>query len=293
MKNNWKALIDFNNIAYASFFVDVKRKGNSLNGNENFLRHLILSNLLYFKRKLDLQSKNMILCIDSKENWRRDVFSYYKAHRKKARDESDIDFEILFKVIDEMYEDFQKYFPFIVLKVAPMEADDLVAIITKKIRNDYIIISRDRDFQQLQMNDNVIFQYDPIAKKRLEFTNHKKELIFKILRGDSGDGVPNIKSDDDTFVTEGKRQKRFGEKEVWGLIEENRVKSFIKENNLIKNWKRNNRLINLSKIPEQFYDPVINAFLKYQPVLNKAKLMAHLKKNKLNKLMNRVRDFYD
>ena len=69
-------------------------------------------------------------------------------------------------------------------------------------------------------------------------------LFNHIMKGDVSDGVPNILSDDDTFVVEGKRQKPMNAKaktRVREVINGNEVDETIS-----RNYDRNRQLIDFN-----------------------------------------------
>lgn len=95
------------------------------------------------------------------------------------------------------------------IEVDKCEADDVIAVASKVCYQHNIpvmIVSGDRDFKQLQFYDNVK-QYAPVLKEHIVVADPDLERRTKIITGDAGDGVPNILSDDDTFVNPAKRQK--------------------------------------------------------------------------------------
>ena len=83
-----------------------------------------------------------------------------------------------------------------------------------------MIVSNDKDFQQLQRYPNV-HQYSPLKKTQLVCENPEKFLLEHIIKGDVSDGVPNILSDDDVFVNKEKRQKPCGGKKVNQIMVQN------------------------------------------------------------------------
>ena len=77
---------------------------------------------------------------------------------------------------------------------------------------DILIISSDKDFQQLQSFGN-IKQYSPAHREYLVCENPEWYLSNHIIRGDSSDGIPNILSDDDTFINPDKKQTIMNKKD--------------------------------------------------------------------------------
>jgi predicted class III extradiol MEMO1 family dioxygenase len=288
-------LVDFNNIMYAVFFADIKKNG--IDGNEKLLRHLFLNKLLYIKKRTETFSRKIILCVDHKINWRKNIFQYYKKNREKMREESDIDFKKLFVVMNEFYFELVTYFPFCTLRNQYIEADDWIAVLTKhfseeSIAENVIIVSTDRDFYQLQQYKNVLYQFDHRECSNIKIENPKNQLKAKVLLGDRGDGIPNVFSDDDTFVIEEKRQIRFGEKKAWQHVIDNDIENFIQENKLEKNYQRNQRLINFDYIPDQIKEVILKKYVSYNYMRNKTQLEAYFNSRDMNAMRNRIGEFF-
>ena len=122
------------------------------------------------------------------------------------------------------------------IAVPHAEGDDVIAVLAKNIQEKSIIISSDKDFSQLHKYKH-IKQYSPIQKKMLTTSDPYKYLKEHIIRGDKGDGVPNILSADDCIV-KGERQKPITKKKLAVWMEQSDM-----ANGLSLNWKRNQKLI--------------------------------------------------
>ena len=145
-----------------------------------------------------------------------------------------------------------------------------------------LIISSDKDFIQLQMNDNV-FQYSPATKKFLNDVDPHEYLKEHILRGDKGDGIPNVLSEDNVIV-ERIRQAPITKKnlEVW------MNGSLPKEHS--ERYERNQELIDLRYTPFHLMCEIIEQYEK-EPKGSRNKLPAYFTENKLEVLSNHIRDF--
>jgi len=294
IQNNLKLIIDFSNIIYSVFFIDMREDG--VVGNEDFVRHLCLNKILSIKKRLDVYHKNVFLCFDHKINWRKKIFEYYKANRAKARKESDIDWSLLYSLIDSFYTELRTYVPFYVLRNQYIEADDWVAVLAKhfsELGDPVVIVSTDKDFYQLQKYSNVLYQYNHLDFSKIKVPEPIKQLQVKVLCGDAGDGIPNVRSDDDTFVTEGKRQKPLGEKKAWELISNNAVEQYLKENQLEHNFKRNDRLINFDKIPLQISEAIITRYVSYKMPEDGMILQGYLDSKKMKIIEARMKEFFE
>ncbi|MGZ7230684.1 hypothetical protein ACXWOM_09495, partial [Streptococcus pyogenes] len=92
---------------------------------------------------------------------------YYKKNRADGREESEWDWEGYFEGIRTVIEEFEKYMPYHMMNIDKMEADDHIAVLTKKLSlegNKVLIVSSDGDFTQLHKYPNVT-QWSPMQKK--------------------------------------------------------------------------------------------------------------------------------
>lgn len=251
-----KLLIDFNNLAFGSFHMDLKLMEDRSDeikkiygDNDGFLKHLLITKILDLKKEMKISANDVIICADHPQSWRKLAFKYYKACRKKAREESDIDFDKLYKAIDELAKAIRAFFPFHFFKEQYMEGDDWIAFMAQhysKLGEQVTIVSTDGDFKQL-LRYKGVRQYNQVKREFVKCDDPKHELMIKILRGDSGDGVPNVMSDDDAFVVEGKRQNPFGEVAISKVIASGKpMDEFLKEKGAWHRYLRNKRLIDLS-----------------------------------------------
>ena len=216
-------LIDYNQIAL-SVLTSPEFKVQ-LNGDEetvkNLVRHATIATILSYKKKYGAKYGQVVIACDGRQYWRREVFPYYKAGRKKSRDNSDLNWKLIFDCLSEMRSDIKDHFPYKVMHLDRAEADDVIAVLTEWAQENelieqgletepqpILIVSSDRDFKQLHLYPGVK-QWSPMQKKFVTAT--KKEIqeykIQHIVKGDGGDGIPNMLSRDDILVTEGERQK--------------------------------------------------------------------------------------
>ena len=138
---------------------------------------------------------------------------------------------------------------------------------------------------QLGVFENV-FQYSPLKKSYISTGNPKMFLLEHIARGDSSDGVPNILSDDDTFVNEEKSQKRLTTK-VMSKVMDDIVNNRIQE---LPFYDRNKSIIDLSCIPVDLEEKILEEFEK-PTVGSKTKVMSYMIEKKLKNLIENIEDF--
>jgi 5'-3' exonuclease len=295
-------IVDYNHTVIANVMAELRGR-TDIPIEIDLLRHMVLNSLRGYKQKFSAEYGELVIACDNKNNWRKKVFEYYKASRKKNRDDSSIDWASLYECMDILRTELDQFFPYAVLKVEHCEADDIVGTLAKWSQtNDlqetmfdedspkpFLIMSRDSDFIQLQKYPNVK-QYSPVDKKWIK-PNRSPELDLyeKIICGDPGDGIPNFLSDDDTFVTEGKRQKSVyqAKLEVWLT---HQSKYFCTTDQLKKNFERNQKLISFDYIPEDIQEDIINTFVS-QPKKDRSQLLNYFIKNKLKNLVNEITTF--
>jgi hypothetical protein len=176
-----------------------------------------------------------------------------------------------------------------------VEADDIIGTLTLQTQEfgmdePVMIISSDKDFIQLQKFKNVK-QFSPIQKKLVTDDNPRTYLFNHIMRGDSGDGIPNVLSADDTFVSENQqtplRQKRIDE---W--LENSDNLREVMDDDIYRNYQRNKKLIDLTDIPEDVEQSIINNFNGQTKTPN-MRVLNYLIKKRCNNLIEVVEEFYN
>jgi 5'-3' exonuclease len=281
-------LVDLNQIIFAN----VMQQANSTKTNldENIIRHMILNSLrMNIKQFRNKYGKEVILACDSKKLWRRDYFPYYKANRKKDRDNSKHDWTSFFVTINIIREELKEYFPYKVLEVVGAEADDIIGVLAKKLSvdNEVLILSSDKDFGQLQKYKNVD-QYNPIQKKFVVVDDPELCLKEHIMRGDRSDGVPNFLSADSTFVA-GERQKVINSKKMSEWIKGDPV-LFCDNAIMRRGYTRNRVLIDLDYVPEQIELDIIDSYNNTKTGTKYA-MMNYFVKNRLRSLLEVIDEF--
>jgi hypothetical protein len=254
---------------------------------EGIMRHTVLNTLRSYRQKFSEQYGELVICCDSRRNWRKKYYVHYKAHRSKARKESDFNWDSLFQSLNKVKEELRDFFPYHVLQVPSAEADDIIGAIAEYLTSDQIlIISGDKDFQQLQKYENVT-QWSPLKKEFVVQSDPERYLKEHIMRGDKGDGVPNFLSDDGTF-TEGGRQVPISKKKIAEWIE--LEPSIFCDYNMLKGYTRNRTLVDLSYIPDPLKDDIIESYNDYE-LKDRSKLLDYFINNQLKHLMEHIGEF--
>ena len=262
--------------------------------DENLVRHMVLNSLRTNRRKFKDKFGEMIIACDDTNYWRKQVFPYYKASRKKSREKSPLDWNSIFLILNKIREEIKDNFPYPVIRVKSAEADDIIASFChengRQLGGDPILIlSGDKDFMQLQKYSNV-HQYDPVRKRFLECSDPAKYLVEHILRGDTGDGVPNFLSSDDTFVS-GTRQRQLRQTLIDQILITNGPEDWSgMTEELRRNYHRNRMLIDLTQVPNNIREEVRQQY-EDQSDKDRSKLFNYFIKNKLKHMMENISEF--
>jgi len=282
-------LLDFSNIIVGSIMV-ANKIPNEEKTSHDFIRHLVLNSIRNYRIKYKQTYGEIVICTDTKSSWRKGVYPYYKAHRKAIREkqktEKGMDWSVLFKTIHEIIDEIDTFFPYKVISIPHAEGDDVIAVLARNFQEKSIIISSDKDFTQLHKYKN-IKQYSPIQKKMLNGSEPYKYLKEHIIRGNKGDGVPNILSADDCIV-EGVRQRPISKKKVELWMNEKPADFCV--NGMSERWKRNQQLIDFDFIPTDISQSIVDQFLK-EKNQRQGQLLNYFITKRLKYLMENMEDF--
>lgn len=263
--------------------------------NENLLRHMILNSIRMYRAKFRGEYGEVVICADAGNNWRREVFPQYKYKRKKSRDDSTMNWGLVFEILNKVREEIAENFPYKVMHIDRCEADDIIAqlaINTQEFGNyeKVMIVSSDKDFAQLQVMDNVA-QYSPMKKGLIKEANPRRGLLKHILTGDASDGVPNVLSADDCFV-EGQRQRPVRSKLIDSILSsEDPLNNEYMTEEMKRNFYRNKKMIDLWELPQDLKSEIINTFVGQDPSENKSKVLNYLIQNHCKNLIEDIGDF--
>ena len=275
-------IVDFNQVMISNLMAQI---GNHTNIplDEGLFRHMVINSIRTYKQKFGQEYGEIVIACDDRNYWRKQVYPYYKANRKKARDKSELDWTMIFESFNTIRSEIKEFFPYRVIQVETAEADDIIATLVKNNQDQNImILSGDKDFVQLQKHPHVK-QYDPVRKKSITHDNPEYYLFEHIMKGDSGDGIPNILSDDDVFVVEGKRQKPLTQKKIDAAW-------VSKEYLGTRNYLRNQQIVDLEHIPSHISEAILNKYNE-EAGKDRSKLFNYFIKYRLKHMMENVGDF--
>ena len=279
-------IVDLTQVLIASLMASTR--GGQEPISEDLVRHIALKSLAMYRKKYKNKYGELVLADDSYNVWRKDVFPYYKANRKKTRDKDTKDWNQIFDCISVIREELKYNFPYKYIYISKCEADDIIGTLCEKYGDteNIMIISGDKDFQQLQRYSKVR-QFSPITKKDIKLTQEQalEYLNDHIISGDTGDGVPNCLSQDDVFVS-GSRQRPLSKKKR-DTIKDPLV---MNDSEVDRNLSRNRSLIDLTYIPSEYKNQILEEFDNVK-VASRGGLLNYFIKNRLMDLQENIGDF--
>lgn len=277
-------LVDYSQIALANIIISKMQ-------DEDLIRHMILNSLRMYNKKYRDEYGEMVICADGMNTWRKQYYPEYKAHRKKNRTASNMDWNEIFRILNMVREEIKDNLPYKVIHMDGCEADDIIGALVYETQEfgkyqPCMIISSDKDFRQLQKFKNVK-QFSP-AQKTLVEEKHPRQYAFEhICRGDAGDGIPNVLSPDNCF-TDGLKQTPL-RKTVIDFWVDN-LDNMPEETK--RNYQRNKTLIDLSEIPRHIYNSIIQEYDSQIPAM-RMKVLTYLITKRCKNLIEVVEEFYN
>jgi hypothetical protein len=276
-------LLDYSSVALSSIMVRI----DDYTDEPGLVRHQILNTIRMYNAQFRDEYGTMVICMDHTNNWRKKVFPEYKANRKKARYDSKHDWSKIFETLNEVREEIVNQTPYKCVRVEGCEADDVIAtIVENKGPEQILIVSPDHDFIQLQKYPGVK-QYSNLKKKWVEPTvDPITDLEIKVLKGDTGDGVPNVMSEDNVLVEENSRQTPLRKSKIDMLMEDPEALGTTVARRII----RNRDMIDLSRTPSELKTQIIEQF-NQTPKGSMMSLMTLFTKHQLSMLMGSLQEF--
>lgn len=281
-------IVDLSQVMISNLMMQL---GNHTNTEveEDLLRHMILNSIRSYNMKFKDEYGEMVIACDDRKFWRRDIFPYYKANRKKSRDKSELNWTQIFDALHKIRDELKTFFPYRVVQVDGAEADDVIGALVMKYGDTHekiLVLSGDKDFVQLQRYNNVK-QYDPVQKK-FRITNDPDRFIKEhIMRGDTGDGIPNFLSSDNCLVV-GERQKPVASKKLDVWVNQN-PEEFCDER-MLRGYRRNQQLVDLSFIPQNIQDDILVEY-EAQAGKDRKNLFNYFIEKKLKNLIESINEF--
>jgi hypothetical protein len=281
-------LIDINQVVLSGLMAQIDQK-KKFDMPEEMFRHIVLNIIRSHVKKFKNKYGEVIICCDNRKYWRKEVFEFYKASRKKSREKSKLDWHYIFDMLTKFKEEIKQNMPYKVIDVEGAEADDIIATLTESTnpnKEKVLVLSSDNDFLQLQMFKNVA-QYNPATKKFLVSETPIKDLKLKVIQGDKGDGIPNVLSPGDTFVSGG-RQKSLTEANLTMLLDT--PHEDWTDDTAKKGFERNRQLIDFRYIPKDLKEKIMAEYNTVKPQ-SRQKMFSYFIEKRLTNLMDVIEEF--
>ncbi len=284
-------ILDYSQIMIATMMAYM-REQDVKTVEEVFVRHLALNTIRFnynkFKREFGPQ---LVIAVDDDSNWRKAQFPYYKANRAEEKAKLGYDWDSIYAHMATMKSELEEFFPYVVLKIEGAEADDIIGTLVNEFGADFgaaepiLIISGDKDFRQLHHFSNVQ-QWHPVEKKMIAVPSATEYLQEHIIKGDSGDGIPSILSQDDCFVLK-VRQKPMTEKRLTDF----KTKSITEMDEITrKRFERNTKLIDLRNTPDPIKKEILYNYNHY-PKKNRSRIFNYFVDKRLKNLLDAIGEF--
>lgn len=278
-------LIDLSQLAISNLMMSPNLSKGEV--DSSLIKHMILNSIRAYNKRFRVEYGDIVICCDSQNYWRKDIFPLYKAHRKEEKKNSKFDWGEVFQTIKEFKEDLCEYFPYKVIEVDRAEGDDIVAILSANIKTKNLILGSDKDYLQLQVFKH-IKQFSPTKKKWIVSEDPLMDRFRLICKGDKADGIPNIRSDDDSIM-ENKRQKPISEKNIKEWYNQD-PKQFCTTMDMYNNFQRNQQLICFGSIPKHIKEDALKQF-EIEPKGNKVTIQKYFSDNRMRHLVSYLNDF--
>ena len=234
---------------------------------------------------------DLIVCCDDRNSWRREVFPHYKAHRRRKRSHDPEKWARAFAAFDTIRDELYDNFPYPVIRAKGAEADDVIGHLNRMNMQDPfarpdLIYSNDDDFIQLVKGPTVLHQTGKDRTLTARDIDAGAYLAEHVIKGDTGDGIPNVFSAADTLVTDGVRQTPATKKRVADVL------AGYMPDSVAKRMMLNIDLIDLNNIPQWVRDNIDIAYRKaIDSNPGRTKLLDYFMRHKQSKLLERLGDF--
>lgn len=284
-------IIDMSNVFFSSVHEFTSRTSEEL--DENTLRAMIIRRLFAFKRNLKIgNDRPIILAFDARDGyWRKDFFPHYKAKRKVIREESKVDWDSIFLHWNKICEEFKLNLPMISISAPHAEADDIFAALCFKYARKYpeiMIASSDEDTVQLQLLYPNVKQYSLKRKKLINVDSVNYNLFEHIVKGDAGDGIPNILSPENALI-DGIRQTsvRKTKMDEWRNLGGMRYpEKFCDTPEMLERFKINKMMVDFNEIPLELIEQIDEVYRNTKKPVGR--MFSYLAKHQLTAVMDDI-----
>jgi len=220
----------------------------------NVIRASMLSKYAKLAKQFVKDYKQIYICTEGGNSWRKDKYPFYKANRAKLNSPFwDVAFSSLLHFEDEIH---HNVYP--VIKLAKTEADDIIGTlaIEQHKHEKILIVSGDKDFTQLLYYPNIDI-YNTNSDKMVQCQDPVNFLAEQIIRGDASDGIPNILNPTNILINRDANGKQIQKQKPVTKSKLEELKLIFIKGKLIATQTIENRfnineeLIDLHKVPNE------------------------------------------
>lgn len=287
-------LVDFSQIIISTVLAAMDQ-GEKL--SVDTIRHLTLNSIRSGVMKQRNEYPETVICFDNGEGgyWRKKLAFYYKGQRKKQQAKSKWDWDTIYEAINTVRDELRENMPYKTIWLRGVEADDIIAVLTKHLHKDHniLITSGDGDFTQLQKFGKSVRQWSPIQEKWIKpkFGSPRNDLLTKIVKGDAKDGIANIKSPSDWVINkpEGKRAPSITKKILEQVYDADNPQELF-DGDELERFQENEKLLDFELIPDDIQNDIIEQYNTVE-VAPKRKIYPYFVKKRLTNLMEKVSEF--
>lgn len=141
--------------------------------------------LISYLRKIGIEPMDeVIIAVDAKNNWRKEIDKEYKANRKEIREKfTDIPWSEMYGRMDALLQKLDDGTSYHIIKIDKLEADDIASVACRYFKDkEIILVSFDSDWEQLILYPNVKV-FSPLVKFKGSKGAYKviKESPYRIL----------------------------------------------------------------------------------------------------------------
>jgi len=275
-------IIDSSAILYQQVFIN---SPEAINENPGLFIHTFLERVIFFSKRFGASFYSpLILAIDSKNTWRKEIYPEYKGGRVKNEA---YDWVKIFSAYGDMLEYLDRCTDFIVVKVDRTEADDIIAVLVReneKEGKDAFIISHDKDLKQLVTNRTHYYKIGFGGSGDFVAIDDKEYLINNhCLLGDKIDNIDQV-------------EKGVGKVTVAKILSEGSegLSNYLDTDaSRREKYEFNRTLIDLDRIPLDIQESVKEVYNTKKGKFNydQIELMSLMWKYDLRKHLTNIKDF--
>lgn len=191
-------VIDFSHLSMRNLFTSIPKKPKFK--TDDFIGiyfHQMFTSIQSIQSFQHQGYGELVLAIDSKNNWRKEAVKGYKGNRKKNRAESPVNFEEFYVEVDKLISVLRDGLGIKTIEVDNVEADDIGYVLSHITDEKTLLITEDKDWMQNLIDNPTVDLYKPIKREMLKNSQSlRKELKFyrliHCMIGDKVDDIPNI-----------------------------------------------------------------------------------------------------